>query len=104
VAQRDLATSELSIVEVVRAVKVARPDPERIAEAERLLGSLELASVSETVIRRAAELASAELRSLDAIHLATAERLGAPEIVTYDRRLAAAAAQLGLRVVAPTGS
>jgi predicted nucleic acid-binding protein len=97
----EIVTSELSLVEVVRAVKVARPDRERIVEAERLLGSLDLAAISSPVLRRAAVLASSEVRSLDAIHLATAERLGVGEIVTYDRRLGAAAERLNLKVLAP---
>jgi predicted nucleic acid-binding protein len=42
----------------------------------------------------------AELRSLDAIHLATAEQLGADlaRIVTYDDQMAAAADRLGMTV------
>jgi predicted nucleic acid-binding protein len=82
-------------------VKVARPDPERVAEAERLLASLDLAAVSNPILRRAAVLASPELRSLDAIHLATAEHVGAGEVVTYDERLRAAAELLDLKVLAP---
>ena len=44
-----------------------------------------------------------ELRSLDAIHLATATRLGADlsDIVTYDDRMAAAARAMGYRVSSP---
>ncbi len=43
------------------------------------------------------------LRSLDAIHLASAEVLGPSltAVVTYDRRMIEAAEQLGLRVVTP---
>lgn len=44
----------------------------------------------------------APLRSNDAIHLATALRIGADEIVTYDGELARAATSAGIRVVAPT--
>lgn len=43
----------------------------------------------------------APLRSQDAIHLAVALRLGAEEIVTYDREMADAAQRAGLRVVDP---
>jgi uncharacterized protein len=43
----------------------------------------------------------APLRSNDAIHLATALRIGADEIVTYDGELARAAASAGIRVLAP---
>lgn len=41
------------------------------------------------------------LRSNDAIHLVTALRLGADEILTYDADLARAAQHAGIRVVAP---
>ena len=43
----------------------------------------------------------APLRSADAIHLATALRLGVDEIVTYDIGLTRAAEAAGLRIVAP---
>ena len=59
--------------------------------------------ISREVLAAAARLLPADLRSLDAIHLATAlrsgERLSA--LVTYDRRLADAAEHHGLRVLAP---
>jgi predicted nucleic acid-binding protein len=44
-----------------------------------------------------------ELRSLDAIHLATAQQLGADlaRVVTYDQRMTVAARQLGLTVARP---
>lgn len=43
----------------------------------------------------------APLRSNDAIHLATALRVGADEVLTYDNELSAAAKRAGLRVLAP---
>lgn len=43
----------------------------------------------------------APLRSNNAIHLATALRIGADEMITYDDELARAAASAGLRVVSP---
>ena len=46
-------------------------------------------------------LPGSPLRSLDAIHLAAALRLGVDVIATYDHRLAEAAHQLGLEVIAP---
>jgi uncharacterized protein len=97
-----LTTSALALVEVPRAIKVASADPEVLEEAGLLLSSLLLMSISDPVLRRAAELASLTLRTLDAIHLATAERAGAALMLTYDRRLGVAARQLGLQVVAPT--
>lgn len=41
------------------------------------------------------------LRSNDAIHLATALRVGVDELVTYDEELAGAARSAGISVVAP---
>lgn len=43
----------------------------------------------------------APLRSNDAIHLATALRLGVDEVVSYDTELSRAAAAAGVRVIAP---
>jgi predicted nucleic acid-binding protein len=96
-----LLTSALALVEVRRAVKIANPDPEVVAETEELLSSLELVAVSTEVLRRAADLASLELRTLDAIHVASAELVGVRDLVTYDRRLADAAELAGVRVASP---
>jgi hypothetical protein len=53
---------------------------------------------------RAAALDSPALRTLDALHLATALEIGAElrAFATYDERLAAAAAAEGLEVLAPS--
>ena len=59
--------------------------------------------VSRELLGDAARLEPADLRSLDAIHLATALRSGdrLTAVVTYDQRLSAAAERHGLRVLAP---
>lgn len=64
---------------------------------------MNLIRVSDRVFDVAAMLPPAELRSLDAIHLATASQLGASlaRVVTYDGRMAGAARALGWTVVAP---
>ena len=56
------------------------------------------------IAAEASRLRPAELRVLDAIHLATALELRAElaAFVTYDARLAAAALEHGFRVDAPT--
>jgi predicted nucleic acid-binding protein len=71
--------------------------------ADRLLGSVITISVSDDLLDAAGRLAGPGLRSLDAIHLATAQSLGAglTEFVTYDRRLLSAARAAGLPVAAP---
>ena len=59
-------------------------------------------AVDEPVLRDAAGLEPRPLRSLDAIHLATALSLGDLDaMVTYDGRLATAAAEAGLEVASP---
>jgi predicted nucleic acid-binding protein len=65
---------------------------------------LELVRLNDRLLVAAARLLPLELRSLDAIHLATAEQLGVSlaGFVTYDARMLAAAGALGLSVAAPT--
>lgn len=67
-----------------------------------LLGSVDLFDVPASLFREAGYLPGATLRSLDALHLAAAIRFGADAVVTYDLRLADAARELGIAVVAPT--
>lgn len=85
----------------MRAVTLANPAPEVAQATRRLLDSCLLVGVSDRLLRRAGELASATLRSLDAIHLASALRIEPDEVVAYDRRLVAAAVERGLAVSSP---
>lgn len=69
-----------------------------------LLRSIDLIRLDDELLDRAAELQPITRRSLDAIHLAAAQMLGAAlsEVITYDQRMATAERELGLRVVAPS--
>jgi uncharacterized protein len=96
-----LSTSRLAIVEVTRATKVATTDPDAHEEAARLLASCHLVDVSGDILRQAARLASAALRTLDLIHLATIVHLEPDEVLAYDRRLVRAARELGYAVAHP---
>lgn len=69
--------------------------------ARHLLGALDVVPLTDVVLDLAGELSPSGLRSLDAIHLAAATLVGAECVVTYDRRMAAAARELGLQVDAP---
>jgi hypothetical protein len=92
----------LARVEVVRAV---RPQgTAALTRAHRLLERLNLLRLDDPLLDAAAELDGPSLRSLDAIHLAAAQALGAEleSVVTYDVRVTAAATGLGLRVASPT--
>jgi len=95
-------TSALARVEVVRAV--APGGPGAVASGRRQLGRIHQVTVDAALLDSAAALGpEAMLRSLDAIHLASAQLLGTDlrAVVTYDRRMATAAAAIGLPVEAP---
>jgi uncharacterized protein len=96
-----LATSRIALVEVPRATRVANPAPEVAAETERLLEACMLIDVTDGLLHVAAGLASRAVGTLDAIHLASALRIEADELVAYDRRLAAAATEHRLAVASP---
>jgi len=96
-----LATSRVAVVEVSRATALANPSQEVREEVDTLLSSCMLVAVSAQLLRSARKLAGATVRTLDAIHLATALRIEADELLAYDRRLLAAAAEHGLTVASP---
>ena len=87
--------------ERARAPDSARDDLTH--RVEKLLDAVITISVSDELLDAAGALPESGLRSLDAIHLATALHLGngLSDFVTYDRRLLAAARQAGLSTAAP---
>ena len=96
------SASSLTRVEVVRAV--ARAQAAAVPAARRLLAGLDLVPLGPDVLELAADLGPPSLRSLDALHLATALSLGSAldAFVVYDERLAQAAIDAGLPVVTPS--
>ena len=96
-----MTSSSLVEVEVVRAVR--KGGAGLVADARRALDEIELIALDERLLRAAADLAHDALRTLDAIHVAAAQTLGddLAELITYDRRMATAAAGLGLPVASP---
>ena len=95
-------SSAIASVEVMRiAARVQDGAVER--EARRVLRAISLMRVDDGVIAAAATVKPAGLRSLDALHLATAQTFGhhLAGIVVYDMRLAAAARDHGFTVWAP---
>lgn len=96
-------TSSLARVEVVRAV--AGGGPHAIAHARRQLARVDQVALDRALLDAAATLEPGErLRSLDAIHLASAHALSFDlrAVVTYDERMAVAGRALGMVVEAPT--
>ena len=95
------ASSALARVEVTRAV---RPHGQRaIARARQLLTRTSLLHLDEALLDAAALLGGDNLRSLDAIHIASAQTVtnDLAALVTYDRRMAEVATDFGLTVSAP---
>ncbi|WP_261553567.1 type II toxin-antitoxin system VapC family toxin [Frankia tisae] len=94
-------SSALATLEVTRALR--RSDPAALPRVPGVLARVTLVPIEEPILVSAAALADPLLRSLDALHLATALRLDAPSLVfiSYDKRLSAAAAQERLHVAVP---
>lgn len=94
------ATSVIGAVEVQRAANRAGADPARVDE---LLRRLSLLDVDDGVRELASTIAPGKLRTLDAIHLASAisleDDLGA--LACYDEQLRNAAAREGIPVLSP---
>ncbi|MGK2883039.1 MAG: type II toxin-antitoxin system VapC family toxin [Mycobacterium sp.] len=96
-------TSSLAEVELPRAIRAAAP--EGLPAVPSILSRLDRFEIDSVIRATAAAYPDPSLRSLDAIHLATAEvaSFTAPlaALITYDNRLAEAAEALGMTVVAP---
>jgi predicted nucleic acid-binding protein len=97
-------SSGLAEVEVPRALRRAGYGTTEQRRAVELLARMALVDVDRAILRAAAALGPTSLRSLDAIHLATAMSLGQDlaGIITYDQRLGEAALSADLAVWAPT--
>ncbi|MGH3837847.1 MAG: type II toxin-antitoxin system VapC family toxin [Pseudonocardiaceae bacterium] len=107
-------TSALSRAEVLRTIRRNNHretgeliDPaalaDELAEAAEVLAAVAQIAVDSDILDRAGTLTAPMIRTLDAIHLGSAAEWDPSdvELVTYDRRLAAAAADAGMTVVAP---
>ncbi len=97
-----LGSCDLLRTELQRTIR--REAPDQMIRARAVLDSILLMRLSTTICERAATLEPGLLRSLDALHLAAAIDLGdeLEGFVTYDERLADAAARNGIRVFAPS--
>ncbi len=98
---RELLSSALLTVEGLRA---ARRYGELAAKrAHAALATVTLLPLDQPILQAAARLDPAELRSLDALHLATALSLGGDleRLYCYDTRLSDAAQALGIEVSQP---
>ena len=71
--------------------------------AERVVASLDLLAIDEAILDAAGRLRPLELRTLNAVHLASAQALGAAlgAVVAYDVRLIEGARAARLSTIAP---
>jgi predicted nucleic acid-binding protein len=97
-----LVSSTLAEVELPRALR--RTEPALLAAVPALLGRIAVYEIDDLVRATAAAYDDPLIRSLDAIHLATADAVLGDDLtafVSYDRRLLAAATALGLSTTSP---
>lgn len=95
-------SSAVARTEVLRAVRLGAPD--ELARARQLIASLSLVAASNGLLDSAGHLDPPGLRSLDAVHVATAASLGEDlgALITYDRRMLAAGETAGLPMLSPS--
>lgn len=93
-----LVSSDLLETELRRmAVREGRDQ----SKVSGILDGVSLAALDRAIYRSAGFLPMTYLRTLDALHLEAAIRLDVDAVLTYDRRLAEAAIEAGVDVVAP---
>lgn len=97
-------TSQITRVEVIRAVFRIAPEREKVAR--ELLETLTIVPMRPAILTQAERLPEKiNIRGMDAIHLATANTLDFLRIngvITYDKQMAKGARELGFEVFAPT--
>ncbi len=100
--RKPLVSSALARAEVSRAVLAS--NPAALEVAQEVLGRIDLLRVNNRVLDIAGTLLPSSLRTLDAIHLASALSLedSLADFVCYDRRLSQAAALQGWAIQSPT--
>lgn len=111
IAEADLASCDLVLAEVPRAIRrAAALDPRLnlealVARAEEVIDSVALVPLDRALLLAAGALSEPSLRALDAIHVAAAASLAPIDgFVGYNERQAAAARLAGLRTFAPGAS
>jgi uncharacterized protein len=94
-------SSALLRTEAVRAVR--HLGPVAVSTVREGLRDVDLVAIDDRILDAAGVLVPGALRTLDAIHVATALAIGddLAEFVTYDERMVEAARSLGLPTIAP---
>jgi predicted nucleic acid-binding protein len=101
----DHVSSEFAHIEVIRAAGRGPASTRKVlrGRAREVIAALNLLTINEEVAELAATVEPNGLRSLGAIHLASALALGSDlgAMVTYDSALASAARAAGIEVLSP---
>lgn len=99
--RKPYVSSALTRAEVARALLPF--GPAALQRGDAVVARVGLIRISDTVLRAAGTLLPQDVRTLDAIHLATAQQLGSDlaRVVTYDSRMQSAAENLSLEIAAP---
>ena len=97
----NLATNAIGHIELIRVA--ARAGPNAAALARNVASTIDTLVLTDTIASAAATIPPAELRTLDAIHLAAAASMrgSLAAFVTYDKKLGAAAKEAGLPALSP---
>jgi len=100
--RRPLVSSALARTEVVRSLLPF--GDQAVARGHEVLATLDFVRINDRILRAAGELEPTELRSLDAIHLASAQQFEGElrHVVTYDILMIDSAHFLGLKTATPT--
>lgn len=104
--RRKLLSSELPEYEALTRLNARPLPPQVVAAALELLETVELSEMTPEVLARARDPWPVEVRTLDALHLATLVHIRAGgayvDLATHDHRMAAAAAALGIPLASLT--
>jgi predicted nucleic acid-binding protein len=94
-----VATSTVGVVEAVRQLDKVGSFPNALADLDRMVTEILLTEEVQDLATRV----PATLRSLDAIHVASALAIGEAldSLITYDKRMLDAAREAGLAAYAP---
>lgn len=95
------ATSVVGRIELLRAA--ARDGASALTRARAVAANLALIELDDAIQAAAEGLRPPELRTLDAIHIASAQTLGHQlgALIAYDQRLLATAAGVGVPTLSP---
>ena len=97
-----LVSSSLAWLEVARALRAGTSGADIDDLSDRALSGILERPIGAEVVALARRLQPAVLRSLDAIHLASAILLDVDLVIAYDQRLAEAARHHGIKVSTPS--